>query len=50
MLRKVMDDRGGLVIAGWVPLDPADTGVIEKPEKQQSLNTLLNCVVKQWPP
>ncbi|HEU5239654.1 MAG TPA: hypothetical protein VFU37_21160 [Pyrinomonadaceae bacterium] len=30
MLRKVMDDRGGLVIDGWVSLDPADTGVIEK--------------------
>jgi hypothetical protein len=27
---KVMDGRSGLVIDGWVSLDPADTGVIEK--------------------
>jgi len=30
MLRKVIDDRGGLVTDRWISSDPADTGVIEK--------------------
>jgi hypothetical protein len=30
MLRKVINDRGGLVTDGWIAIDPTDAGVIEK--------------------
>jgi hypothetical protein len=30
MLRKIINDRGGLATDGWISIDPSDTGDIEK--------------------